>query len=174
MVKHDFLRGKAERGHALPFTLTVHLRLVESEGWGEAEIGISGSDLPRDQSGKLPELCLRDSMSKGWALGGRGFKQALLQDQAVAVTARAWESTGVREVREAQWQAVLDRLRRSVPAEEIRDQRKSAPWKVTLALQMKATTDASNGWLAAQLDMGSGFYLSKHVGLARRKVKGKA
>ena len=44
---------------------------------------------------------------------------------------------------------------------------------MTLALQMKATTDASNGWLAAQLDMGSGFYLSKHVGLARRKVKGK-
>ena len=32
----------------------------------------------------------------------------------------------------------------------------------------------SNGWLADQLGMGSGFYLSKHVGLARRKVKGKA
>jgi len=154
----------------------------------EAEIGISGSDLPRDQSGKLPELCLRAGRGGAgwkipslrldeqrlWALGGRGFKQALLQDQAVAVTARAWESTGVREVREVQWQAVLDRLRRSVPAEETRDQRKSAPWKVTLALQMKATTDASNGWLAAQLDMGSGFYLSKHVGLARRKVRGKA
>ncbi len=38
---------------------------------------------------------------------------------------------------------------------------------------MKATTDASNTWLAAQLDMGSPFYLSKHVGLAK-KVKGKA
>jgi len=30
----DDERQKAERGHALPFTLTVHLRLVESEGWG--------------------------------------------------------------------------------------------------------------------------------------------
>jgi hypothetical protein len=40
---------------------------------------------------------------------------------------------------------------------------------------MKAATDASNGWLAAQLGMGSGTYLSKHVGLARRTgVKGKA
>lgn len=114
------------------------------------------------------------SMSQGWALGGKDFKQTLLQDQAVAATTRAWESSGVREVREAQWQAVLDRLRRSLPAKEAQDQRKSAPWKVQIALQMRATSDVSNGWLAAQLDMGSGFYVSKHIGLARRKVKGKA
>lgn len=114
------------------------------------------------------------SMSKGWALGGKGFKQALLQDQAVAADTRAWESAGVREVRAAQWQRVLDRLRRSVPPKETEDHRKSAPWKVKLATQMKASTDASNGWLAGQLGMGSAVYLSKHVGLARRKVKGKA
>ena len=114
------------------------------------------------------------SLSKGWALGGKGFKQTLLQDQAVATDARAWESDGVREVRETEWQMVLDRLRQQVPAKETQDQRKSAPWKVQLAAQMKTTTDASNGWLAAQLGMGSGFYVSKHIGLARNKVKGKA
>jgi hypothetical protein len=107
-------------------------------------------------------------------LGGKGFKQTLLRDQAVAADARAWESSGVREVREAQWQAVLERLRQHLPTQQTRDQRKSAPWKVKLAAQMKAATDASNGWLAAQLDMGSPVYLSKHVGLARKKVKGKA
>jgi putative transposase len=114
------------------------------------------------------------SMSKGWALGGQGFKQTLLQDQAVAAVARAWESEGVREVREAQWRQALEALRRQIPVEETQDRRKSAAWKVRLALQMKDATDASNGWLATQLDMGSGFYVSKHVGLARRKVKGKA
>lgn len=114
------------------------------------------------------------SMSKGWALGGKDFKQTLLQDQAVAAATRAWESSGVREVREAQWQAALDRLRGSLPARATQDRSKSAPWKTQLALRMKATTDASNGWLAAQLDMGSGFYVSKHVGLARKKVKGTA
>lgn len=114
------------------------------------------------------------SMSKGWALGGKGFKQTLLQDQAVATVTRAWESQGVREVREAQWQAVLDGLRVQIPMEQRQDQKKSAPWKVQLATHMKALTDASNGWLAAQLDMGSGFYVSKHIGLARKKVKGKA
>lgn len=114
------------------------------------------------------------SMSKGWALGGKGFKQTLLQDQAVAAVTRAWESQGVREVREAQWQAVLDGLRVQIPAEQRQNQRKSTPWKVQLATQMKTLTDASNGWLAAQLDMGSGFYVSKHIGLARKEVKGKA
>lgn len=114
------------------------------------------------------------SMSKGWALGGKGFRQALLQDHAVAADARAWESDGVREVRRAQWQTVLDRLRQSLPAKDSQDRRKSAPWKVKLAQQMKACTDASNGWLAEQLEMGSATYLSKHVGLTQRKVKGKA
>jgi len=114
------------------------------------------------------------SMSKGWALGGKGFKQTLLQDQAVAADRRAWASDGVREVREGQWQQVLDGLLGRIPAKARGDQRKSAPWKVQLADRMKATTDASNAWLATQLDMGSGFYVSKHIGLARRKVNGKA
>jgi REP element-mobilizing transposase RayT len=114
------------------------------------------------------------SMSKGWALGGKDFKQTLLQDQAVAAETRAWESKGVKEVREAQWQTELERLRRQIPEAQTRDRRKSAPWKVQLALQMKDRTDARNGWLAAQLDMSSGLYVSKHVGLAKKKVKGKA
>jgi putative transposase len=114
------------------------------------------------------------SMSKGWALGGKSFKQALLQDHSVATDARAWESEGVREVREAHWQKRLDGLRKQLAAKTMVDTRKSASWKVQLAGQMKAETDASNGWLAKQLGMGSAVYLSKHVGLARRKVKGKA
>jgi hypothetical protein len=114
------------------------------------------------------------SMSKGWALGGASFKKTLLQDHAVAEESRAWESDGVREVRELKWQAALDRLLRETPAKEMASHRKSAPWKVSLALRMKESTDASNGWLAERLQMGSAFYLSKHVGLHLKKVKGKA
>jgi hypothetical protein len=44
-----------------------------------------------------------------------------------------------------------------------------APWKVATAVKMKATTDVTNSWLAEQLDMGSGIYVSKHVGLWRKK-----
>jgi hypothetical protein len=43
---------------------------------------------------------------------------------------------------------------------------------VALAAFMKETTDVSNTWLAERLDMGSGFYVSKHVGLLRRSSSG--
>jgi putative transposase len=114
------------------------------------------------------------SLSKGWALGGKDFKQTLLRDHAVAEDARAWDSQGVREVREAKWREAIDVLLSQAGKAEQLDRRKSAPWKVRIAARMKATTDVSNGWLAEHLAMGSGFYVSKHVGLAANKVKGKA
>jgi len=41
-------------------------------------------------------------------------------------------------------------------------------WKVAAAAYLKETTDVSNGWLARQLDMGSHFFVSKHVEAAGR------
>ena len=155
-----------------PSFLHPETALVEAGALGDNRAGWRAYDdylswqLAEGPTGKSKAYV---SMSQGWALGGKEFKQTLLQDQAVAADARAWESIGVREIREAQWQAALDRLLRQVPARATENQRKSAPWKVKLALQMKASTDASNGWLAGRLGMGSAVYLSKHVGLARRK-----
>lgn len=127
------------------------------------------------------------NLSRGWALGGGEFKQALLKDHAVAEETRAWESTGVKEVRAARWQAALDRAIAALPAKDRQSSLKSAPWKVAVAAHLKATTDVPNHWLAQQLDMGSPVYVSKHTGLLRRhggpaadllakldKVKGKA
>jgi hypothetical protein len=54
---------------------------------------------------------------------------------------------GKPRVREPDGQVVFDRLRPQLPVKETQDQRRSAPWEVKLAAQMKAATDASNGWL---------------------------
>jgi hypothetical protein len=108
------------------------------------------------------------SLSRGWALGGGDFKKTLLKAHAVAADARAWESTGVREVQEARWQAALDAALAHLPAASRAGRTKSAPWKVAVAAHLKATTDVSNRWLAAKLDMGSPIYVSKHVGLLRK------
>lgn len=108
------------------------------------------------------------SLSKGWALGSEGFKQTLVADHALASTLRAWEKNSAREVRELDWTEHLARLLRSVPLTQRADHRQSAPWKVRLAVLMKASTDASNRWLAAQLHMGSPAYLAKLVSLALR------
>lgn len=108
------------------------------------------------------------TMSKGWALGTKDFKRSLLKDQAVALDDRTWEGGGLKEIRAARWEEALAALLERIPAEVRKDRRKSAPWKVQLALQLKMTTEATNAWLAEQLEMGTGFYVSKHIGLARK------
>lgn len=110
------------------------------------------------------------SLSKGWALGTGEFKAALLKDHAVAADARAWESGGAQEIREQQWeQRLAEGLRKAGKTyADVREDRKSAPWKIAIAAEMKATTQVSNGWLAERLHMGSGVAVSHYVGRARR------
>jgi hypothetical protein len=93
----------------------------------------------------------------------------LLEDHAVAVDARALGSQGVKEIREERWAKALTEALAKVSADARRSTLKSAPWKVEVAAQLKTSTDVSNGWLAEQLDMGSGIYVSKHVGLLKRR-----
>lgn len=107
-------------------------------------------------------------LARGWAIGGAGFKKALLQDHAIAAQARAWESEGFREVRAARWRQALEAAVARLPAAAKSHGSKSAAWKIAVATHLKETTDVSNSWLAEQLSMGSPFYVSKHVGLHRR------
>lgn len=109
------------------------------------------------------------SMSRGWALGGPEFKRALLQDHTVADETRAWEQGGARQVREEKWRMALEKLLGDVSRESIADPPGAAPWKVKIALAMKASTDADNRWLAQQLKIGSPRYLAKLVSCARQR-----
>jgi REP element-mobilizing transposase RayT len=111
------------------------------------------------------------SMSKGWALGGQDFKRALLKDHAVAATAKAWDGSAVREIREAQWQELLDKCMRRLgkDSEAAIQERKSAPWKVAIAAFLKQKTQVNNRWLCERLAMGTAMSVSQHVGQARRQ-----
>jgi REP element-mobilizing transposase RayT len=108
------------------------------------------------------------SMSRGWALGSKEFKRALLRDHSVAEETRAWEKSGARQVREEKWRMALEESLAHVPPEAQADQRGAAPWKVAVAVKMKTTTDADNHWLAQQLKIGSPRYLAKLVSYASR------
>ncbi len=116
------------------------------------------------------------SMSRGWALGTKDFKAALVSNHALAETSRAWETSGVREMREARWEnalaaglAVLGQTRADAAAA-----RKSAPWKVALAAKLKQTTQANNRWLAENLHMGTPVAVSHHTGRLRRGLQPEA
>jgi REP element-mobilizing transposase RayT len=111
-----------------------------------------------------------DSMSRGWALGSADFKQGLLQEFNLAEESRAWDSSGVREIREARWAAALAASLRVLGRTEgeAREARNSAPWKVAVAGHLKQSSQAGNGWLAVRLHMGKPGALSQYVGQMQR------
>lgn len=110
------------------------------------------------------------SLSKGWVLGGADFKRTLLEDHAVAATARAWETVGAREIQELRWSEVLQAslARQGRSEQEMRTTPKSARWKAVVAQEMKARTNASNRWLAERLHMGRPEAVSVYVARLRQ------
>jgi putative transposase len=110
------------------------------------------------------------SLSRGWMIGSDAFRASLLQQHIQASVAHSWKSPKIREEREARWTASLAAMLETVSDIQRGDRRKSAPWKVAIAAQLKATTDVTNAWLAEKLSMGSPIYVSKHIGLARRGI----
>ena len=122
------------------------------------------------EEGPLGKTKAYVSLSRGWALGSRDFKKALLKDHAIAEQTRGWDAHGQREVQQIRWAEALEKARSLLRRTDCTDTRQSAPWKVALAAYLKKTTDVKNEWLAEQLQMGSGFYVSKHVGLLRKSA----
>jgi hypothetical protein len=110
------------------------------------------------------------SLSRGWALGGAGFKAALVKDHALAAHARAWETHGAREVSEMRWEETLANTLRALGRNEsdAAEAAKSAPWKLAVAAWLKAHTQASNGWLSRRLRLGAPAALSRNLTHFRR------
>ena len=112
-------------------------------------------------------------LSEGWALGSAEFKASLVRDFAVAADARVWAAVGARELRAAQWEAMLDRGLRAAgrSREEAAAARKSAPWKLAVAAWMKSRTQVTNGWLSGQLVVGTPAAFSRNLTHYRRHLE---
>jgi len=110
------------------------------------------------------------SLSRGWALGTKEFKAAVLKDHVLAVANRTWDAQGTREVREQLWEDLLQRALAAIGRREgeLAVGAKSAPWKVAVAVYLKERTQASNPWLAKRLGMGRPVYVSRLVSANRR------
>jgi putative transposase len=80
------------------------------------------------------------------------------------------EAQGAREIRAHAWaERLAEGLRRAgKTAAAAQGDRKSAPWKVALAAELKRETQVPNRWLAEQLHMGSGTAVSHYVSRWRR------
>jgi hypothetical protein len=110
------------------------------------------------------------SMSRGWALGTKGFRTSLAKDHALHASSRAWEVLGAKEIRETQCAELLSVALRKLgkTVQHAHSDRKSADWKFAIAAHFKQCSQASNHWLAEQLQMGSSVAVSRYVGDFRR------
>ena len=105
------------------------------------------------------------NLSRGWALGSREFKTALIEEHDLAADARALEVLGAAEVHELRWTTALERALRKIGKTpgDVRHDAKSADWKVAVATWLKVNTDTSNRWAAAALNLGDPKAASRNV-----------
>jgi len=113
--------------------------------------------LSTDETAKK-ELAAR-RMSRGWCLGSGEFKEAMKQEarQRGADLERygGLEPDVLRHEREAQWEERLQALATTAKIDlKTLPKPKSHPDKALLAAALKASTSASNAWLAQRLQMG--------------------
>ena len=135
-------------------------------GWRHymAYLGVLAEEEPKRRGEKFGRL------SRGWMVGSETFKEELKQRLGPGnVLAERFELLGGgpesrRVLRAETWEAKLRTEARVLGiALDALPKQKSALEKVRLAVQLKNTTDVSNGWLAARLDMGEAASVSQYV-----------
>ena len=121
------------------------------------------------REGPAGQTALYECLSRGWALAGEDFKKELLRDREVAGLAKGWEAEGGEQLRKQQWKQQLnDGMRRlGKTSADLTADRKSAPWKIALAVNLRSATQASNAWIAANLNMGQASSVSAFVSRVR-------
>jgi REP element-mobilizing transposase RayT len=116
-----------------------------------------------------------DKMCRGWAIGAKKFKKALLEeledakkeDEATDSSAAVdrYYGEGLREANELRWEMLLDKGLSALGknGECIATDLKSARWKVLLATLLKQKSSVTNAWLTQQLNMGTPDAVSRYV-----------
>ena len=115
----------------------------------------------------------RKRLSRGWCIGSRGYKKALVKDLKESRPLMHLEAMEVQEHNELGWETTLEQCLRTLKKKksDIERDRKSAEWKLAIALLLKERTSARNGWIAGRLNMGEFNSLSHNVSIFRREQK---
>jgi putative transposase len=115
----------------------------------------------------------RDEISRrycrGWALASQEYREELKATFAETDDSEHAPGADFAELREAGWQKRLSSLLRAAgkTADDAPREAKSVRWKVKIARELRATSTASNAWIAKNLAMG---HPSRVCNLIRQKV----
>ncbi len=167
---HWYLRNKRKR----PPFLSLECSLEGAGGLADNTYGRNKYDQYLEwlrESDAEKKTMHFETMSKGWALGGKEFRSNLLKEEKHMVAALELGTGSAREARELAWERRLKRCLKHLnkTRKDISVEPKSAAWKCAIACHMKTKQLCSNGWLAEALSMGSESGVSK---LAKKTLKG--
>jgi hypothetical protein len=121
-----------------------------------------------------------EKMCKGWAVRTKQFKKALIEEAKEEVDAGMdvpgetgsrkmprYDGETLREANKLRWELVLEQCMKSLDktSENVKKDKKSADWKIMIAVALKHTTSATNIWIADALNMGVPHAVSRYVGM---------
>jgi putative transposase len=137
-----------------PADLLKHNGLDDTTtGWAQYVASLTA--LARDSSEQ--ERRGFSKLSRGWAIGTRGWREAPAKDHAHLALDPDIPRAELREIKEARWRAALElgMNERGKLAADIAGDPKGARWKIEVAIELRTRVGAPHRWIAEQLNMGS-------------------
>jgi REP element-mobilizing transposase RayT len=104
-------------------------------------------------------------LSRGWAIGTHGWKQALAKEQSQLDLTAGLEASEVRDFRQSRWEHALAGTLRSLNRTEtdLHTTPMKQPWKLELAADVRRRSGASFPWLANRLKLGAAASLRSYL-----------
>jgi hypothetical protein len=96
------------------------------------------------------------NLSRGWALGTHGWKQALAREYGQRIFRESLEKEEVREIKQMHWENALAEALQAAGrnAGELDTKPRLKQWKIEIASKLRKQTGAPIVWLAKKLHLG--------------------
>lgn len=113
------------------------------------------------QNEKAQEQAGLTKLSRGWALGAQGWKQALAREHAQKIHAEGMGKAEMDGMKEAYWKTLLAAsLERTGRKEaDLKTKPKMQPWKKDLLVELREKAGIPIKWLARELQLGTPSYV---------------
>jgi putative transposase len=110
-----------------------------------------------------------EGLSRGWAVGTHGWRQAIAKDYAHLSMAGGLERESAKALNEASWHTRLRELLTDSgrTSAELATRPRKVAWKLDLARQLRDEVGASVVWLACTLDLGRPASVRSYLARAR-------
>ncbi len=104
-------------------------------------------------------------MCKGWVFGSKSFKKQLVKQFDGFSKYKIPRAIEYCEINNLTAELLLDDClkRLAKGPQEITRDKKSAPWKIAIAMILKRKSNASNSWISKQLNMGHPKNISRSI-----------